>query len=160
MKATYFKAIVPVLLILLFVYTATSKFLDYDKFVFQMRLAPVPLMKMFASILGYFVPAIEMLIAIFLGAGFFYYKLKIKALYASVILLSIFEIYIGIMLLSGFQLPCTCGGVVSQMGWKQHLFFNAIFILGGILTIRYSQKHSVSGPLNSSPGDQTILSRA
>ncbi|MDP9079028.1 MAG: hypothetical protein M3O71_16490 [Bacteroidota bacterium] len=145
MKATFTKQIVPILLILLFVYTATSKFLDYNKFVFQMRLAPVPLMKILAPVLGYFVPTIEMIIAISLATGFFNSSMMLKGLYASVILLLIFEIYISIMLLSGSNLPCTCGGIISQMGWKQHLFFNSFFIIGGIVTIRFLQKNHASG---------------
>ncbi|WP_184547310.1 MauE/DoxX family redox-associated membrane protein [Mucilaginibacter sp. FT3.2] len=160
MKARYIKQVVTILLILLFTYTATSKFLDYEKFVFQMRLAPVPFMKMSAPILGYIVPAVEILIAIALGVGFFHSTVSIKALYASVILLSIFEVYITIMLLSDSHLPCTCGGIVSQMGWKQHLFFNAFFIIGGIFTIRFLQKNHASRPIRTALDDHKILSRA
>jgi hypothetical protein len=137
-----------------------SKFLDYDKFVFQMRLAPVPLMKIFASFLGWVVPAIEMVIAISLTVGFFYPAIKTKGLYASVMLLSTFEIYIGIMLLSGSDLPCTCGGIISNMGWKEHLFFNAFFIIGGILSIKYLQKHKASGLNELGLDECKTLSRA
>ena len=159
MKTTYFKQLVTLLLIALFTYTATSKFLDYDKFVFQMRLAPVPLMSLLAPVLGWVVPAIEMLIAITLAAGFFYVPLKIKGLWASVILLTIFEVYIMAMLLSGSHLPCTCGGIISQMGWKQHLIFNAFFIIGGMLSINFLRKEKTSAPDRN--GDETkILSRA
>jgi uncharacterized membrane protein YphA (DoxX/SURF4 family) len=149
-----------VLLCLLFVYTAASKFLDFDKFVFQMRLAPVPLMKILSPVLGWVVPVIEMVIAISLAVGFFYPAVKTKGLYASVILLSAFEIYITIMLLSGSHLPCTCGGIISQMGWKQHLFFNGFFIIVGILSIRYLQKHKTSGPTENDSNEYKILSRA
>lgn len=158
MKATYIKEIVPILLIVLFAYTATSKFLDYDKFVFQMSLAPVPLMIVLASVLGWVVPVIEMVIAISLAVGFFNPSIKTKGLYTSVILLSAFEIYIAIMLMSGSHLPCTCGGIVSQMGWKQHLFFNAFFIINGILSIKYLQKHKASGP--NGHAEYKTLSRA
>lgn len=140
MKIVFFKELIPVLLIVLFTYTATSKFLDYEKFVFQMRLAPVPFIIPLAPILGWIVPIVEMAIAIVLALGYFSPKLKVTGLYASVILLSAFEVYIATMLLSGSHLPCTCGGIISQMGWKQHLFFNAFFIIGGILTIKYSDK--------------------
>jgi len=159
MKATYFKQIVTLLLIALFTYTATSKFLDYDKFVFQMRLAPVPLMSLLAPVLGRVVPIIEMLIAITLGAGFFYIPLKIIGLWASVILLTVFEVYITAMLLSGSHLPCTCGGIVSQMGWKQHLIFNAIFIVGGVLSIKFLRKEMTSAP-DGDDDEYKILSRA
>ncbi|MGF7079729.1 MauE/DoxX family redox-associated membrane protein [Mucilaginibacter sp. UYCu711] len=139
-----FTTLIISLLMLLFIYTSVSKFLDYDKFVFQMRLAPVPLMKILAPALGWLVPGIEMLIAIGLAAGFFYPNLRIMALYSSVILLIIFEIYIGTMLLSGSHLPCTCGGIISKMGWQQHLLFNAFFIITGIISIRFLPKKKLS----------------
>jgi putative oxidoreductase len=160
MKRTIIPNIVSFLIILLFVYTSTSKFLDYDKFVFQMRLAPVPLMKILAPILGWVVPAVEMVVAISLAVGFFFPAIKMKGLFGSVYLLSIFEIYIAIMLLSGSHLPCTCGGIVSQMGWKQHLFFNAFFIICGILSIKYSKKQKTSPPIKFAPDENKILSRA
>ena len=160
MKTTYFKELIPVLLILLFTYTATSKFLDYDKFVFQMRLAPVPLMIPLAPVLGWVVPLVETIIALVLALGYFNSRLKIWGLYASVILLSAFEIYIAIMLLSGSHLPCTCGGIISQMGWKQHLFFNGFFIIGGFLTIKYSEKYRPSKPEKLGFDNHKDLSRA
>ncbi|MCO5947935.1 MauE/DoxX family redox-associated membrane protein [Mucilaginibacter flavidus] len=150
-KKTKYKHILVVLiialLVLLFAYTGMSKFLDYDKFVFQMRLAPVPLMKKLAPFLGWVVPSIEILIAMGFAVGVYLHSIKIKALYASVILLLVFEFYIAAMLLSGSNLPCTCGGIVSQMGWKQHLFFNGFFILTGILSIKYLQKQKTTSPI-------------
>ena len=149
-----------ILLCLLFVYTSASKFLDYDKFVFQMRLAPVPLMEIVAPLLGWLIPSIEFAIAIALAVGMFISSIKVKALYASLIMLLAFEVYISIMLLSGSHLPCTCGGIISKMGWKQHLFFNAFFILTGFLSIRYLQKHKASQPSEQGNDEFKILSRA
>jgi hypothetical protein len=125
------------LLCLLFVYTATNKFLDFNTFVFQMRLAPVPWMQIIAPVVGWVVPLIEFGIAIAFAFGAFNKTINRNALLASVILLSMFEIYITTMLLSGSELPCTCGGIISTMGWKQHLIFNAVFIIAGIMAIRY-----------------------
>ncbi|MES2060462.1 MAG: MauE/DoxX family redox-associated membrane protein [Bacteroidota bacterium] len=148
------------LLCLLFVYTSASKFLDNDKFVFQMRLAPVPLMKIAAPVLGWLVPAVEFTLSIVLAVGMFVPSIKIKALKASAFLLVAFEIYIIIMLLSGSHLPCTCGGIISTMGWKQHLFFNAFFILAAYFSIKYLKKHKTS-PATEHGGDTyKILSRA
>jgi hypothetical protein len=155
-----FADLVTSLLLLLFLYTSVSKFLDYDKFVFQMRLAPFPLMKTLAPILGWLMPIIEILICIGLAAGFFYGKLKINALYSSVILLIIFDIYIGTMLLSGSNLPCTCGEIISQMGWGQHLLFNAFFIITGIISISiFNKKQSFDNDLYYKNTDKN-LSRA
>jgi hypothetical protein len=37
--------------------------------------------------------------------------------------------YIGFMLLSNIELPCSCGGVISSLSWKNHLVFNILFLL-------------------------------
>jgi putative oxidoreductase len=123
--------VITALFVLLFAYTATSKFLDYNLFVFQMRLAPLPMMILVAPILGWLMPSIELIIAISLLFG----RFRLNALYASVILLLIFEFYIVGMLLSRQHLPCTCGGIISTMSWKQHLIFNGVFIAIGLTAI-------------------------
>jgi putative oxidoreductase len=160
MKKKIVSELYVVLVMLLFLYTATSKILDFDKFVFQMRLAPILLIKPLAPILGWMVPTIELLIVVFLTIGFFYPGFKKIGVYATVILLTTFEIYIITMLLSGSQLPCTCGGIISQMGWKQHLFFNAFFIIGGIIEMKYSKKNNVTTPSKDVTNELKILSRA
>lgn len=119
------------LIVLLFAYTGVSKFLDYDKFVFQMRLAPLPLMIILAPVLGVVMPVIELLIAMAL----LFNPTRLKALYATIGLLIAFEFYISGMMLTGRHLPCTCGGIISEMGWGQHLLFNMLFILISITTI-------------------------
>jgi putative oxidoreductase len=142
-----------VLLLVLFAYTATIKFLDYNKFVFQMRLAPLPLMKFAAPMLGWLMPAIEMAIAI----GLLFIRFRLTALYTSVILLLVFEIYIIGMLLSGHDLPCTCGGIISKMSWKQHLAFNAIFILVGLTGILQYRKYKLIPPAKNGAGNIKVL---
>jgi hypothetical protein len=127
--------IVSILLLLLFAYTATSKMLDYDKFVFQMKLAPLPLMQWAAPTLGWLMPLIELIIAGMLVIGLLHYPYRLTGIYAALILLIVFEIYISFMLLSGKNLPCTCGGIISKMTWTQHLIFNGLFIIISTLAI-------------------------
>ncbi|MFD0749232.1 MauE/DoxX family redox-associated membrane protein [Mucilaginibacter calamicampi] len=124
MKKDNLIALCIALIVLLFTYTGVGKLLDYDQFVFQMRLAPLPLMITIAPVLGIAVPAVELLIA----AGLLTGRYRTRALYTTIILLSSFEIYIAGMLLTGRHLPCTCGGIISKMGWGQHLLFNLLFI--------------------------------
>ena len=125
------------LVLLLFSYTASSKLLDYSKFVFQMSLAPVPFMKTLAPWLGWLVPMSEAMVVI----GLLFDKLRLIALYSAVYLLLVFEIYILLMLNSGLKLPCTCGGIISQMSWTTHLLFNAAFIIITIIPIVDIQKN-------------------
>lgn len=133
-----------VLLMMLFGYTALSKILDYEKFIFQMQLAPVPLMASFAPVLGGLVIIIELLIVVCLSQE----KWRMKGLYASLLLLLSFEIYITAMLFSGSKLPCTCGGIISQMGWKTHLRFNALFMFFAVVPIILNHRTKQSKTLN------------
>ena len=128
-----------VLLTILFAYTSTSKFLEHAKFVFQMELAPVPFMKILAPALSWVLPVIEFIVAVGLVLGMFVSFILRYAIQSALILLIAFELYITIMLWSGLNLPCTCGGIISAMSWKQHLLFNAVCIAmstGAALTIR------------------------
>jgi hypothetical protein len=132
MKCSIITKIIIFLFVLLFAYTSTSKFLDYQLFVFQMRLAPLPGMTTLAPILGWVIPVIESLLVI----GLLSTRYCVKSLYTSVILLLLFEAYITAMLLTGRHLPCTCGGIISTLGWKTHLLFNAVYIALGLFAIR------------------------
>ena len=120
------------LLILLFSYTAISKFLDQYRFVFQMKLSPFSLVRNFAQLWGWVVPLIEFIIVVSLLIE----KTQKIALIVSLILLIIFELYIIGMLMTGLKLPCACGGVIAFMSWKVHVLFNAIFITINIVAIR------------------------
>lgn len=135
-KLFLIKESIVALLILLFAYTAFSKFIEYDIFVFQMQLVPLPLMGEIAPTLGWMVPLVECLIVIALMIG----KWRTIGLYSSLLLLFIFEGYISILLLSGYDLPCTCGGIISKMGWKEHLIFNAILILLTVFALYFNKE--------------------
>ena len=124
--------VIALLFFILFIYTATSKIIDYRRFVFQMRLAPLPILKQMAPIIGWALPLVELVIAI----GLLIKKYREKALYMSVVLMVIFELYIGSMLLFNRQLPCTCGGIISQMSWHAHVIFNALLITLGVIALR------------------------
>jgi len=130
--------IVVCLLILLFAYTATSKLINHNQFVVQMEISPLPLIRMFALDFGWFIPIIELTLVFFLLIA----RLRLYGLYGSLILLSIFELYIMGMLLSGYHLPCSCGGIIGTMSWRAHLVFNATFIfLASVVIWHYKTSH-------------------
>lgn len=120
------------LLVLLFTYASMSKFLDYNKFVFQMKLSPFIPIKLAAGFLAWSVPVLEIYITVTL----LFKRTRRTGLYASLIILSLFEFYIAAMLFSGMHLPCTCGGIISKMSWREHLLFNAFFIVLTSISIR------------------------
>jgi putative oxidoreductase len=144
------------LIVLLFTYTASSKFMDHHRFVFQMGLAPVPFIKHIAPFLGWFIPILEASLVV----GLLTDKYRRISLLGSFMLLFSFEIYIIAMMLSGLSLPCTCGGIISQMGWKQHLIFNAVFMAITLLSLLPSVFNSKNDNRPDLPESYKDLSRA
>lgn len=60
-------------------------------------------------------------------------------LFAAFSIMVMFTAYIYIILNYSSFIPCSCGGILEKLGWKEHLFFNLIFIMlaaAGILTLR------------------------
>ncbi len=123
------------LLILLWVYTATSKLVDLTEF--KRQLANQTFGKSVAAILLWFVPISELFAALLL----LFSKTRFAGLTVSFFLMLLFTGYITLVL-SGFydRVPCSCGGVLKQLGWQAHLWFNLFFLgisgLGVILERR------------------------
>lgn len=135
---THKKAIVVViasLYILLFVYTASSKLMHLG--VFRLRLERMPYIAPYAQWLSWGVPFLELVIAgLLLFNGY-----RLIGLYASLILMSLFTGYIIMVLQFSDSIPCSCGGIVSALGWKDHIFLNTAFLILSILGILWSKKH-------------------
>lgn len=109
--------------IVLFVYAATAKLLDY--YNFQFGLTESPFIASFAGILAWAVPASELIIAGLLVAP----ATRLAGLYASFVLMLLFTIYIAAMLLFGSEIPCSCGGILEEMSWGAHIVFNSAFVV-------------------------------
>jgi putative oxidoreductase len=63
-------------------------------------------------------------------------RTRLAGFYASLALMIVFTIYTGIILLHFFRyIPCSCGGVIKKLTWKQHLVFNLFFVVLSILGI-------------------------
>ncbi|MAU17147.1 MAG: hypothetical protein CMH46_16590 [Muricauda sp.] len=119
----YKKAIIgtiSILLLILFIYTASSKLLDLR--LFELRLGRMPYIEPYAPFLSWSLPLLELVIAGLL----LFPKLRIIGLYVSGILLTHFTIYIIAVLKFSDDIPCSCGGVLSALGWDDHIVFNAI----------------------------------
>lgn len=114
-----------VMLVMLWTYAGLSKLIGLERFTEQLKLMPMGILQRAAPVLAWGVPLLELLLALLLLLPL----LRRIALVLSGALLIIFEIYITSMLLSGRELPCTCGGLISQLRWKEHLIFNGAFIL-------------------------------
>lgn len=117
------------LYIVLFIYTATSKIIDLEGF--SLRLKRFPFISDYAVWIAWGVPLIEILIA----GLYFIPKHLLTALYASATLMSMFTVYIVLVLNYSDHYPCACGGVLSSLGWKNHIIFNCVFIALALLGI-------------------------
>lgn len=104
----------------LFIYAATSKLLDFENF--QVQLAQSPLLSAFAGWLPVFVPVAEYVLAL----GLLVPRFRFIALLASLHLMTLFSVYIYIILHYSAFVPCSCGGVLEKMSWNQHLVFNVL----------------------------------
>lgn len=126
MKKSTIIEVISVLYIILFLYTGLSKLMEYS--VFKEQIATSPLLAPVAKIIAISLPWIEFLIAILLVVP----KWRLKGLYASFILMTLFSLYIIGILSFNKELPCSCGGVIAQLSWTQHILFNsALIILAG-----------------------------
>lgn len=115
--------IIIALLVLLFLHTALSKFIDFRGFKHDLDNQPFP--ATFTPFLKWFLPISELLIV----AMLFFEKTRTIALYASLVLMTAFTIYTALVLFHVFAyVPCSCGGVVRYLSWPQHLVFNLFFV--------------------------------
>lgn len=115
--------------ILLLIYAAMNKGLDFEKF--QVELGQSPLFSAFANWISWTVLLTEFIIVFFL----LFPATRIKALYAGFCLMTMFTAYIFIMLNYSSFLPCSCGGILEKMSWQEHLIFNVFFVAIGALAL-------------------------
>ena len=125
------------LLTLLFVYTAASKLIHLD--TFQTRLERMPFISGYAYLISWIVPFLELVIAGLL----WFQKYRKVALYGSLVLLGVFTIYILAVLNYSDSIPCSCGGIISTLGWRDHILFNTTFMLMALLGIIWHHKGNI-----------------
>lgn len=115
----------------LFCYAAMSKLLSYGQSEQEMLNQVFP--RSFALVLTWLVPSIELILCLLLLIK----QTQYTALWAAVLLLFAFSIYIAVAMTGVFgRVPCSCGGILKNMGYGTHLIFNLFFMLaayGGIV---------------------------
>ena len=121
--------IISALFILLFVYTGITKL--YEHHAFQFVLSQSPLIKTSAKFISWFIPIVELVMAVLL----FFPFTRTLGIIVSLVLMCIFTTYIAYMIKFTPDLPCSCGGVLKQMTWRQHLVFNIFFTILASLSL-------------------------
>jgi uncharacterized membrane protein YphA (DoxX/SURF4 family) len=125
----HFLEFICLLYTLLFVYAAVSKLLDFQNF--QVQLGQSPLISAFAGWISFMVPAIEFLICILIMIP----ETRLIGLFSAYGLMTLFTVYIFIILHYSSFVPCSCGGILEKLNWNQHLIFNLIFVLLALCAI-------------------------
>ncbi|MDV3925516.1 tellurium resistance protein TerC [Elizabethkingia anophelis] len=115
--------------ILLFIYAAMSKLMDFE--AFQVQLAQSPLLSAYAGAISYAVIILELIIAALLCLS----KTRLTALYVSLGLMVSFTVYIYLILNFSDFVPCSCGGILEKMGWTEHLIFNIVGVILALVSI-------------------------
>ena len=110
------------LYIILFVYAATSKLFDFEQF--KTQLGQSPIITAYADWVAWGVPLLELVIA----GLFIVPKFMLLAFYTSYSLMIMFTTYIILILNFSDFIPCSCGGVLEDLGWTEHIVFNVVFI--------------------------------
>jgi putative oxidoreductase len=123
--------IIVILLVLLFLYTGLSKFLDFKGFTHDLNNQPFP--NALTPVLRWLIPFVEIAIVMAL----IFEKTRMIGLYASLVLMSLFTVYTALVLFHVFEyVPCSCGGVIKHLTWPQHLLFNLFFLIITSMAIR------------------------
>jgi len=126
--------IISVLFMILFLYTGISKMMDYS--LFKEQILTSPLLAPVARYIAGWLPWVEFLVTILLIVP----RWKLKGLYASLGLMLMFTGYIGAMLTFNEHIPCSCGGALEELSWKQHIIFNSLFIVLAVTGIVLSRR--------------------
>lgn len=123
MKKTAFVDVIAAGFIFLFAYTAINKFLDIISL--RIVLKDYPLIGSFYQWFAWGLPILEFCIVGLLLIR----RTKIIGLYASLILMSLFTLYVTYLFIFAPHMPCTCGGMLQKLSWPGHLAFNLLSIL-------------------------------
>lgn len=112
-----------ILLAALFIYAAYNKLIIYDTFVQQLRLSPAT--KGYENFLAWFIPGLEITIAILV----LFSKTRIIGFYGAFFLMLAFTIYVYVLPHFFKDHACSCGGIINNFSWKEHFYFNLLFTL-------------------------------
>ena len=128
-KAYFAFDFISALFIALFAYTAVDKLRHLP--TFNNSLQGSTLLKNYEPVLRYAVPTIEMLLVVLLLLP----KTRLAGLIGATTLMAVFTLYVGLVLSTPTNVPCSCGGIVASLSWSGHLWVNGIFTGLGTVAI-------------------------
>ncbi len=129
---------ITLLFIMLFAYASITKVRDIT--YFQLQIGQSPLGSAVAGWVAWGIISIEWVTVALL----IFQNTRQVGLFLSVMLMSLFTAYILLVLNFSDSIPCSCGGIISGMGWNVHIIFNCaciVFALIGLFLIEGKQTH-------------------
>jgi hypothetical protein len=145
MKKRIIVEVISFLSIILFLYTAISKLIEFD--VFREQIGQSNFLSPLSNVIAWLLPSAEIITAILL----FFPATRLKGLYAALCLMSVFTVYVMLILIFQNHLPCSCGGIIGHMTWQQHLLFNSIMVWLEIVAIRFQTQIRNSSRVDYQP---------
>jgi uncharacterized membrane protein YphA (DoxX/SURF4 family) len=136
---TWFFNAVCLLFITMFVYAATSKWMEFSVYEYQMQRQPFP--APVQSLLIWTIPLSEVVVSLLLMLE----KTRFTGLKIATGMMILFTGYIVLIQLHYFgqEIPCSCGGAITSLTWVQHLYFNLFFVIAGVLAILLIRKSTL-----------------
>lgn len=126
---------ISLLFVVLFIYAATSKLWGFGQFKVQLGQSPV--LTAYSDGVAWMVPGVEYLLALLL----LFNGSRLAAFYGSLALMVMFTTYIILVLNFSDYIPCSCGGVLEDLGWTEHIVFNLFFVALAIIGIILLEAH-------------------
>ncbi|QEL02955.1 hypothetical protein FKG96_19725 [Olivibacter sp. LS-1] len=126
--------IISMLFVFLFSYTAIDKLRHLEQF--SRGIGKIPVVGNMHGWIAWGVPLAELLISALLIIP----KSNKRGLQLATGLMSLFTLYLGLMLAFAEKRMCHCGGVIESMGWVEHLLFNLVLTGLGLWALRL-KKH-------------------
>jgi hypothetical protein len=134
MKKALLIDIISYFFILLFLYTGVAKLMEIHQF--KEQLVSSPLVGSMAGIVTWALPIGELILAVALFIPAF----RMKALYATLVLMTLFTVYVIVILLMDNQLSCSCGGIIEELSLKQHVLFNSACVILSAVAITVARR--------------------
>jgi len=129
------------LFILLFVYAAANKIVDYQKFKIQIGQSPL------LTGFGDFLPAVVIVTELGVSILLVMPRFRQIGFFAAFSLMTMFTAYVITILNFSPYIPCSCGGVLEKLGWTEHLYFNMAFVGLAFIGIILEEAGRKSGDL-------------
>jgi len=117
--------------VFLYIYAAASKLIEYPQFYNDLLNSPIFGNEQVALFIFWFVPIMELFIAGLLVSS----KYRDLGLYMASGLIFLFTVYIIWVMEFSKNIPCSCGGIINNFTWQEHLIFNSCFLFLGFVGI-------------------------